>query len=442
MDEKEKQSESPILRNLSFAVLFLAGALSLWQKAEHQPPEEAQNRFRTQQMEFFLKIQVSLVVLPEIADEYMQDPEEARQQALDSLKQICDLDPNGNARAGIQCAVLTAYLDADYEKYIRGSGPLQDQFQSLYVEKKPLNPEAELFQTAVGDLVRLRQYELQGKTERAQELRERLRQHARESYGSQIAVVLAVLGILTMGLVFVVAAVRKKPVQQYGIALMSLHPGDYRVLLEGTILAFFGITALLPVLGGLIPSDFRIHGMVGGHFLLLLGILYYVVRQSSPDTLQKIIGDWHYRPAHQLFIGFLGWCAIVPVGIIATMAMMQSAAGDPVEQAHPIAFILQDHFVLAFILAVVLAPIMEEIVFRGFLYGYLRRYFSILSAAPITGFIFAILHPQGYVALPYLFMLGTGLCLMREYNRSMIPAVFAHMVTNGLVMIISYAMLH
>ncbi|MBI39258.1 MAG: hypothetical protein CMF59_06640 [Leptospiraceae bacterium] len=442
MDDQEKQSESPLLRNLSFAVLFLAGVVSLWQRAEHRPPEEAVERFRSQQMEFFLKLQVSYALLPEIAAEFGQETEEAKKSALQSIKQICDSEAAANARDQVQCAVLMAHLNEDFEKYTVRTSALQDEFQTLYVENQPLDSEAELFQTGVGDLVRLKQYELQGKDERAQELRERLKEYAREAYGLQILFGLGMLGVLTLGLIFVIAAVRKKPVQQYGIALLSLHPGDFRALLEGTILAFFGITALLPVLSGLVPADFRIYGVVGGHFLLLLGILYYVMRQSSPDTLQKVIGDWHYRPAHQLFIGFLGWCAIVPVGIISAVAMIERTAGDPMEQAHPIAFILQDHFVLAFILAVVLAPLMEEIVFRGFLYGYLRRYFSILAAAPITGFVFAILHPQGVAALPYLFMLGTGLCLLREYNRSLIPAVFAHMVTNGLVMIASYSMLH
>lgn len=441
MDEKEKQSESPLLRNLSFAVLFLAGIVSLWQRAEHQPPADSVERFRAQQMEFFFKLQVSYAVLPEIAAQYSQDPEEVRKNSIDSIEQICDAPTSSSSRDHAQCAVLLAHLGADYEKYTVRAGVLQDEFQTLYVNKTPLGPEAGLFQTPVGDLVRLKQYQVQGKTEPAQELREKLHRQAGESYGLQILFVFGMLGVLTMGFIFVIAAIRKKPVQQFGIALLSLPAADFRVLLEGTILAFFGIAALLPILGGFVPADFRIYAMVLGHFLLLLGILYYVMRQSAPDTLGKIFGDWQYRPMHQLFIGFLGWCAIVPAGILSAVAMMQQSASDPVEQAHPIAFILQDHFVMAFILAVVLAPIMEEIVFRGFLYGYLRRNFSILAAAPMTGIVFAILHPQGLVALPYLFMLGTGLCLLREYNRSLIPAIFAHMVTNGLVMLLSYTMM-
>ncbi len=388
-----------------------------------------------------MKLQVSYAVLPELASDYGQDPTEARNSAVESIQQVCDSSMAASASDQVQCAVLLAYLQADFEKYTTRTGPLQDEFETLYINGKPLQAEAGLFKTPVGDLVRLKQYRLLGKEERASELHQKLKEQASRSYGLQVFFVITFLAVLVIGFSFAVAAIRKKPVQQFGIALLSVPAGHFRVFLEATILTFFGIAALLPLLGGLIPESMRMYGIVGLHFLLLVGVLVYVARQSSVETLQKVFGDWHYRPGHQLLIGFLGWCAIVPVGLMSAMVLIQQAASDPVEQAHPIAFVLQDHFLAAFILAVVLAPLMEEIVFRGFLYGYLRSRFSILAAAPLTGLVFAILHPQGVAAMPYLFMLGTGLCLLREYNRSLVPAIFAHMVTNGLVMVISYSMM-
>ena len=109
--------------------------------------------------------------------------------------------------------------------------------------------------------------------------------------------------------------------------------------------------------------------------------------------------------------------------------------------AHPAAFALHDHPVEIFILAVVLAPVLEESVFRVFHYGFFRRFFRVRQAALVTGLAFAVLHPQGNVALPYLTILGAGLCIIREYRPGATAAIVCHATVNAIALSGAYFLL-
>src|SRR5207245_6666160 len=70
------------------------------------------------------------------------------------------------------------------------------------------------------------------------------------------------------------------------------------------------------------------------------------------------------------------------------------------------------------LLASVIAPIVEETVFRGVLYRHLREasagfglILSVLCSATLVSFIFAVIHPQGLVAVPPLMGLAFAFCL-------------------------------
>ena len=86
---------------------------------------------------------------------------------------------------------------------------------------------------------------------------------------------------------------------------------------------------------------------------------------------------------------------------------------------------------MAFILAVVIVPIVEEVIFRNFVYGFFRFRFGLGFSAFASGLFFAILHPQGLMAVPALTVLGTGLAILREHRPSILAPIVTHMVVNG-----------
>src|SRR5690606_18992191 len=78
------------------------------------------------------------------------------------------------------------------------------------------------------------------------------------------------------------------------------------------------------------------------------------------------------------------------------------------------------------LVACVLAPLFEEIMFRGFLYRHLRETTmlwrtarSVTFSALLSSLIFAVIHPQGLIAVPALATLATAFCLLREWRGSL-----------------------
>jgi membrane protease YdiL (CAAX protease family) len=100
------------------------------------------------------------------------------------------------------------------------------------------------------------------------------------------------------------------------------------------------------------------------------------------------------------------------------------------------------------LIASVAAPIVEETMFRGVLYRHLRdasrrlgTVLSILLSGTLVSFVFAVIHPQGIIAVPALMALAYGFTIIREWRGSVIPCMVAHGLNNGIVTIFAMFML-
>ena len=117
---------------------------------------------------------------------------------------------------------------------------------------------------------------------------------------------------------------------------------------------------------------------------------------------------------------------------------------DPIEQpTHPVVEWLAHPdwqlLLQVILLASVLAPLVEESMFRGVLYRHLRnatarlgRTASFLVSAVVVSFLFAVIHPQGILAVPALMALAVGLTILREWRGSLLPSMMVHGIHNGL----------
>ncbi|MHC4390471.1 MAG: lysostaphin resistance A-like protein [Planctomycetota bacterium] len=85
-------------------------------------------------------------------------------------------------------------------------------------------------------------------------------------------------------------------------------------------------------------------------------------------------------------------------------------------------------FVVA--IAVLSAPLLEEILFRGFLYGYARQRIGIAQAIVATAAFFALVHPP--VDWAPIFALGVALCVAYERAGSIAAPMTVHFVNNML----------
>ncbi len=86
---------------------------------------------------------------------------------------------------------------------------------------------------------------------------------------------------------------------------------------------------------------------------------------------------------------------------------------------------------LAFMAPVVIlvAPIAEEIFFRGFLHKGLRRRLPVWGAAVVSSIVFGLVHVHPLL-MPALFVVGLGLALLYERQRSLLAPVVAHATFN------------
>ena len=91
----------------------------------------------------------------------------------------------------------------------------------------------------------------------------------------------------------------------------------------------------------------------------------------------------------------------------------------------------QYEYFLAFATLVIIAPIAEEIVFRGYLLGKLRKFVPLWSAILITSILFGIVHFAWNVGVD-VFALSIVLCVLRVWTGRLWPSILLHMTKNGL----------
>lgn len=88
-------------------------------------------------------------------------------------------------------------------------------------------------------------------------------------------------------------------------------------------------------------------------------------------------------------------------------------------------------YVIAFIGLVVLPPLYEELIFRGFMFGALRRYVSFWVSTILVSVAFAVVHGQPNVAAD-TFVLSIFLCALRERTGGIWAPILVHAFKNGL----------
>lgn len=80
--------------------------------------------------------------------------------------------------------------------------------------------------------------------------------------------------------------------------------------------------------------------------------------------------------------------------------------------------------------AVIVAPLAEELIFRGYIYGVLKRFTDGYFAALGSALIFAIVHMHVGTLVP-LFVLGLVLVAAYEVTGSLLVAIFIHALFNA-----------
>jgi membrane protease YdiL (CAAX protease family) len=221
-----------------------------------------------------------------------------------------------------------------------------------------------------------------------------------------------------------------------------------------------GIVAAIAAwtVGGFFVAQFLVVGAV--RVLVDMGL---PVAQMNEALLQTVISAVIYLVAIVIVIGLPWWIRrykttreevglqrlpewtellLAPVGFIAymiTSGIVVWAVGQMIPafnptQAQHIGFQMisqRQELILAFITLVMIAPFCEELLFRGFLYGKLKKHTKRWIAIIITSVLFGAAHMQWNVSID-TFVLSVFLCLVRDMTKSLWPSIIIHMIKNGI----------
>lgn len=83
------------------------------------------------------------------------------------------------------------------------------------------------------------------------------------------------------------------------------------------------------------------------------------------------------------------------------------------------------------LLAVVIAPVAEELVFRGYLYTVLKRFFGALPSLVFNGVLFGLVHVNAPALVP-LFLLGCAFTIAYEVTGSLFVPMAMHALFNAI----------
>jgi len=165
--------------------------------------------------------------------------------------------------------------------------------------------------------------------------------------------------------------------------------------------------------------------------------------------------QWRRIPVFRLFgLGAIPWRRAAGKGLrlIATayplifavnLVMFLSLEGEGEQQAiltffrQAVAESNHRSLLLAAATGVIIAPLAEEFLFRGYLYGTLRRYLTAPVAIALNAALFALIHAN-LMALPALFVLAICLCLAYEATGSLWVPVVMHLVFNFITLAMVY----
>lgn len=101
----------------------------------------------------------------------------------------------------------------------------------------------------------------------------------------------------------------------------------------------------------------------------------------------------------------------------------------------------QIEYCLAFITLVVMAPVAEELLFRGYLFGKLKKRLPVWISVIIVSLTFAIAHGQWNIALD-TFALSVVLCILREVTGNIWSSMLLHMIKNCIAFYLLYIVHH
>ncbi len=235
------------------------------------------------------------------------------------------------------------------------------------------------------------------------------------------------------------------------IFLTTLWVGMTYVVASG---AAYLVILIAGKLGWLTAQQETIAVIIGGlvTYAVSIVLLFFGIHLAKkyPEKF-RLLGikkaDWAFGgwlTWQQLFLGLAAFVVSMIAMVVVLSLVSQIFPGFNLEEAQdlgisPLAVYRRYEMLAVFALLVVIGPIAEELVFRGYLYGKLRQFSSVVTSVLITSLLFGLVHLQPNVAVA-TFVMSVVMCLCREATGSIYPAIIIHMLKNGIAFALLFMM--
>lgn len=205
----------------------------------------------------------------------------------------------------------------------------------------------------------------------------------------------------------------------------------------------FGIVLVAEIL---VVAQVGIHGGAAGFLLtliqqlaLLLPVMWWVRGEfGSTQPLGLWRGGWTKADVFAGFGAGIGALFLNGALMLLTIAIYRAITGHDPSLPDQVEAFGSAWLIPSMILATVFAPVCEEVFFRGFVFGGLRRRLRFRWAALLSGLFFGFMHadPLRFVALSVTGIVFAGLF---ERRQRLAASMVAHATLNIVVVVFALA---
>lgn len=305
----------------------------------------------------------------------------------------------------------------------------------------------------LADIVLPHYLQLTGRELMAQELQAQALRRT-QSFGWRLLALLLAYGVLGLvGLIIVLRAVIKQlfyiPEENYQLPGLNV-PWEPLDALEVAGVMYFtlallsiGVSLLWQQLG--LPEAsvwLRVFVLVG-QYLLLAGVTLAVIWERSARAGRHrlvALGARQGQPWVLIGSGLGGYGVLICLLVVSNallQGLMTLGALSTARTGEGLVASINDPLALGvlFLLICVVAPLVEETIFRGFVYGGLRRRLPLVPSVIGSAALFALLHANPEAMLP-ITLIGVVLAVLYERTRSLWPCIICHALNNTLVFLL------
>jgi uncharacterized protein len=170
-------------------------------------------------------------------------------------------------------------------------------------------------------------------------------------------------------------------------------------------------------------------------WILILGPILVALRMRGMPV-GAVFGFDRVPVLKALGWGFLLLLAGLPLVFASSAVMSRFLNTDPNTDVQEVVKIFQNasepsQRIAIIVLAVVVAPVAEELAFRGYVYGVLKRFFGAIPSLCFSGVMFALIHLNAPALLP-LFLLACVFTIAYEVSGSLLVPMAMHALFNTL----------